>query len=138
MVTPFTVNDKIDAEGIIKNLDFAFENGVDSVSPTATTGEGGLLSFEEYEKVVRIVVEHVNSGVVITPGASGSTPEAVIIRAKLAKDVGADGAYLSTPPYYKPTQKGLFAYFSKILSSVDFPFIIYNSAARTIETLFIF
>ena len=56
----------------------------------------------------------------------------VIIRnLKVAKDLGADGGYLSLPAYTKPTQEGMLAHFSKILGSVDFPIIIYNSAQRS-------
>jgi 4-hydroxy-tetrahydrodipicolinate synthase len=130
-VTPFTDTDEVDVEGIERNLDYALKNGVHSVSPAATSGEGGLLSIEEYKKVIQTVVEHVNGKVSVMPGAPGSAPQAVVTHAKLAKDLGADAAYISTPAYFKPTQEGLYVHFSKILSSVDIPFVIYNAVHRT-------
>jgi 4-hydroxy-tetrahydrodipicolinate synthase len=80
---------------------------------------------------VRTTVEHVNGRVPVLAGAPGSTPDSIIRLAKLAKNIGVDGAYLSTPAYTRPTQEGLFAHFGKILSSVDIPFVIYNATHRS-------
>lgn len=130
-VTPFTRENQVDVEGIRKNLDFYLRSGIHSIEPTSTTGEGSLLSVDEYERVVRTTVEHVDGKVPVLAGAPGSTPDSIIRLAKLAKDIGVDGAYLSTPAYTRPTQEGLFAHFSKIFSSVDIPFVIYNAVHRS-------
>jgi 4-hydroxy-tetrahydrodipicolinate synthase len=131
IVTPFTRDNQVDVEGIRKNLDFYLSSGVHSIEPTSTSGEGSLLSVEEYEKVVRTTVDHVNGKVPVLAGTPGSTPDSIIRLAKLAKNIGVDGAYLSTPAYTMPTQEGLFAHFSKILSSVDIQFVIYNAVHRS-------
>lgn len=130
-VTPFTKDNQIDVEGIRRNLDFALRNGVHSINPAATSGEGSLLSLDEYEKVVRTVVEHVDGKVPVTPGAPGGAPAPITKLIRLAKDLGADGAYLSTPAYTKPTQEGLLAHFTQILRSVDLPIVIYNAVHRS-------
>lgn len=131
MVTPFTKDDEVDVGGIERNLGFALENGVHNINPAATSGEGALLSVDEYEKVVGAVVERVGGRVSVTPGAPGTTPQAIIDRVRLAGDLGADGAYLSTPAYFKPTQEGLHAHFGRILGSVDSPIVIYNAVHRS-------
>jgi len=130
-VTPFTKDNKVDVEGIRKNLGFYLKNGVNSVEPCATTGEGSLLTLEEHEKVIRTTVEFVNHRVPVMPGASGTSPDAIIKLVRLAKDLGADGSYLSTPSYTKPSQEGLLAHFNKIMDSVDVPIVIYNAIHRS-------
>jgi len=130
-ITPFNNDDTIDIEGVRTNLDFALKNGVHSISPVATSGEGSLLSPDEYGNVVRNVIEYVNGKVPVTPGVPGGTPKPIIKTIRMIQDLGADAAYLSTPGYTKPTQEGLLAHFSMILSSVDLPVVIYNAIHRS-------
>src|ERR1700730_14688853 len=90
-ITPFTKDNKVDTEGIRKNLTFYLKSEVNSIEPCSTTGEGSLLSIEEYEKVVRTTVEFVNGRVPVMAGAPGASPDAIIRMVKFAKDLGVDG-----------------------------------------------
>lgn len=130
-VTPFGKDNSVDYEGLKKNIDLLLESGVHTIEPASSTGEGSLLTADEYKQVVKVTVDHVNGKVPVSSGASGASPEVIVRNLKLVKDLGADGGYLSTPPYLLPTQEGMLAHFGRILDSVDLPITIYNAVHRS-------
>jgi len=130
-VTPFKRDNTVDYEGIRQNLDFVLDAGVHTIEPVSSTGEGSLLTPDEYKEVVKATVDYVNGRVPVSSGAPGASPETIIRNLKLVKDLGSDGGYLSTPAYLLPTQKGMLAHFGKIFDSVDMPITVYNAIHRS-------
>jgi len=130
-VTPFKKDNTVDYDGIRENLDFLLGNGVHTIEPVSSTGEGSLLTPDEYKEVIKVTVDHVNGRVPISAGAPGASPDAILRNLRIAKDLGVDGGYLSTPAYLLPTQEGMLAHFAKIFSSVDLPMVVYNSVHRS-------
>ncbi len=130
-ITPFKKDNTVDYDAVRENIDFLLENSVHTIEPVSSTGEGSLLTPDEYKEVVKTTVDQVNGRVPVSSGAPGSSPDAIIRNLKLVKDIGVDGGYLSTPPYLLPTQEGMLAHFSKIFDSVDLPVTIYNAIHRS-------
>lgn len=130
LVTPFK-DGKVDEDSLRKLADFQIENGTHVLVPCGTTGESATLTHEEHDRVISIVVEHVNRRVKVLAGAgSNCTDEAVRLH-RHAKKAGADGALHITPYYNKPTQEGLFQHFQAIAKSNDLPVVLYNVPGRT-------
>ncbi|MGI0079262.1 MAG: 4-hydroxy-tetrahydrodipicolinate synthase, partial [Nitrososphaerales archaeon] len=50
---------------------------------------------------------------------------------KKAEDVGVDAALVIVPYYNKPSQEGLYNYFSSVAQSTRLPIVIYNIPGRT-------
>jgi len=131
MVTPFDRDDKVDEEGLRKNVRFQIEKGIHGLVPVGTTGECATLSYEEHERVIEVTVDAARGKVPVLAGTgSNSTWEAIMLT-KHAREVGADGALLVVPYYNKPTQAGLYEHFKKIAEEVDIPQVIYNIPSRT-------
>lgn len=129
LITPFTKDDRIDGEGLRRNIAFVEEGGVSGIVPCGTTGESATLSAVEHEEVIDIAVECAKVPVVAGTG-SNNTGEALQFT-KHAADAGVDGVLLISPYYNKPNPAGLLAHFTKIAEAVDIPMILYNVPSRT-------
>ncbi len=129
LITPFTKDDKIDREGLQRNIEFVEEGGVSGIVPCGTTGESATLSAREHEEVIEIAVECSKVPVIAGTG-SNNTGEALQFT-KHAADAGVDGVLLISPYYNKPNPAGLLAHFTKIAEAVDVPMVMYNVPSRT-------
>jgi 4-hydroxy-tetrahydrodipicolinate synthase len=129
LITPFTKDDRIDREGLQRNIAFVEEGGVSGIVPCGTTGESATLSAAEHEEVIDIAVECAKVPVIAGTG-SNNTGEALQFT-KHAADAGVDGVLLISPYYNKPNPAGLLAHFKKIAEAVDIPMILYNVPSRT-------
>ena len=129
LITPFTKDDTIDKDGIIRNLAFVEEGGVSGVVPSGTTGESATLSTDEHKQLIDIVVDSSNVFVIAGTG-SNNTAEALELT-QHAEDAGADGALLISPYYNKPNKDGLIRHFKTIAESTELPLLLYNVPSRT-------
>lgn len=129
LITPFTKDDRIDREGLQRNIAFVEEGGVSGIVPCGTSGESATLSATEHEEVIDIAVECSDVPVIAGTG-SNNTGEALRFT-KHAADAGVDAALLISPYYNKPNPAGLIAHFTKIAEAVDIPIILYNVPSRT-------
>jgi len=129
LITPFKKNDRIDREGLQRNITFVEERGVSGIVPCGTTGESATLSALEHEEVIDIAVECSNVPVIAGTG-SNNTGEALQFT-KHAEDAGVDAVLLISPYYNKPNSAGLLEHFKKIAEAVDIPIILYNVPSRT-------
>ncbi len=129
LITPFTKDNRVDKEGLRRNIGFLVENGVSGIVPCGTTGEAATLSIQEHEKVIEHAVEFSTVPVVAGTG-SNNTTEALELT-KFAQDAGADAALLITPYYNKPNDRGMLAHFKTIADAVEIPIILYNVPSRT-------
>lgn len=129
LITPFTKDDRIDREGLQRNIAFVEDGGVSGIVPCGTTGESATLSAAEHEEVIDIAVECAKVPVIAGTG-SNNTCEALQFT-KHAADAGVDGVLLISPYYNKPNSAGLLAHFKKIAEAVDIPMILYNVPSRT-------
>lgn len=129
LITPFTKDDRIDREGLQRNIEFVEEGGVAGIVPCGTTGESATLSALEHEELIDIAVECSKVPVIAGTG-SNNTGEALQFT-KHAADAGVDGVLLISPYYNKPNPAGLLAHFKKIAEAVDIPMILYNVPSRT-------
>ena len=129
LITPFTPDNRIDAEGFRKNIEFTVNGGVSAIVPCGTTGESATLSAAEHMHLVDLAVEY--SKVPVIAGTGSNNTVESIEYTRHAADAGADAALVITPYYNKPTQAGLKAHFEKIADASDIPIVLYNVPSRT-------
>ena len=130
IVTPFK-DGKLDEKTLVKLVRRHIEAGTDGIVPVGTTGESPTLSFEEHERVIKIVVEAANHEVSVIAGTGANSTEEAVRLTKFAKKAGADGALSVTPYYNKPTQEGLYRHYKVIAETADLPIVLYNVPGRT-------
>lgn len=130
LLTPFA-NGEIDLPALRQLVEFQVENGVDALIANGTTGEPSTMTDDEWALVLKTVVEQAAGRVPVIAGTGGNNTAAVIQKAKLAKELGANAQLCVTPYYNKTTQAGLVAHYQAIARNTELPVIIYNVPSRT-------
>ena len=132
LITPFTDDGAIDADGFQKFCDWQITEGSHGLVPVGTTGESPTLSHDEHRQVVKLCVEAADKRVPVIAGAGSNNTKEAIGLVQYAQKVGADGVLVVTPYYNKPSQVGLFAHFKAIHDASDLPIVIYNIPGRSV------
>lgn len=131
LATPFQKDGTIDTDALRGLVRFQLKGGINGIVPCGSTGEAATMNTEEYEHVVRTVVEEVGGRVPVIAGAGSNDTQKAVHLSSLAKKAGADGLLHVTPYYNKPTPAGLVAHFKAIADAVNLPIILYNVPGRT-------
>ena len=73
MITPFTADNKIDYNGVLKILEWYWNNGVDGIFAICQSSEIFFLSFEERLELLRFIMKNAPKGMSVV--ASGHTAD---------------------------------------------------------------
>jgi len=123
---------KVDHAAIKDYVDFLVEKGVNGIFALGTTGEGLLLSIEERKKTLESFVRAVDGRVVLIAHCGALRIDEVRDLLFHAKSVGADGASIVSPFYYRYRSEELVEFFLKCSKDIeDFPMYLYNIPALT-------
>lgn len=129
LVTPFR-SQAVAYDDLAKLVEAQIKGGIDGIVPVGTTGESPTLSHEEHLEVIRATVAAVRGRVPVIAGTgSNSTAEAVDLTAA-ATAAGADAVLVVAPYYNKPSQEGVFGYFSAVAEATDKPVVLYSIPGR--------
>ncbi|MHB1470060.1 MAG: dihydrodipicolinate synthase family protein [Thermoplasmataceae archaeon] len=127
IITPFTVENRIDLNKLRKHADYLFNNGVDLLLLSGTTGLGPSLKFSEKLEILRIF-EDIPEKVIMQ--VNSMDIEESVSLANTSKNMGIK-AIASLPPYYYPRipEEWYIRFFKKISSL--YPTIAYNFPLTT-------
>jgi len=128
--TPFR-DGKVDEAALGKLINWQIENGAHGISVTGTTGEPSSLTSSERMRVHAVAKEAIAGRVPFMPGTGSNNFAEGVEYSKNAEKIGADALLLIAPYYNRPSQEGLFRYFTGIASQVGIPVILYNIPGRT-------
>ena len=134
IVTPLKKEsqDKIDGVALEKLCDFLIFKGVNGFFPCGTAGEGFLLSKETRKELASLVVKKVKGRVPVVIQTGCIETKSTIELTKQARDVGADGAAVVTPYFYRYDFDSLKKHFVTVAKSVPgFPIYLYNIPGNT-------
>lgn len=131
LVTPMHADERLDAEGLARLVEFHVEQGTDAIVAVGTTGESATLDMEEHCQVIRQVVEFARGRVPVIAGTGSNSTREAIALTRCAMESGADACLLVAPYYNKPTQEGLYLHHKAVAEAVPIPQILYNVPGRT-------
>lgn len=125
LITPFDRGGGLDLPAMRKHLAFLHRAGCTGLFVGGTTGEGFLQNYDERARFAEAVVEESAGKMdVVVHVGSMDIREAVRL-AKHAERIGAQGVSSVAPFYYPQTLEMIRAYYEKIATATDLPFIIY-------------
>ena len=105
LITPFAADGSVDIEAVRRLARRQIDGGVDMLVPCGTTGEAVTLELDEYEAVLRTVVEAAEGRVPVIAGAGSNSTAKTIETARIAVSCGVDALLVVGPYYNKPTQE---------------------------------
>lgn len=131
LVTPFQRNGAFDRQTMIRLVERQINAGVSGLVVCGTTGEAAALSSTEHQMVVETVVQAAQGAVPVIAGAGTNQLKHSLELTARCLDAGADYLLHVTPYYIKPTQHGLYEYFTRLADASAKPIILYNVPGRT-------
>ncbi len=131
MITPFTPDGGLDADGAARLAEHLVSHGHDGLVVSGTTGESATTTDAEKERVLRAVVEAVGDRVAIVAGVGTNDTAHSVELARQAEKAGASGLLVVTPYYNRPTQAGLTAHFTAVADATALPVMLYDIPVRS-------
>ena len=132
VVTPFTAGGAPDLDGLRALIRWQLESGSHGISLGGSTGEPSAQTVQERAIALRTAAKEINDRVPFVPGTGSAKLDETLELTAAAADAGADAVLIITPYYARPTQEGLFAWYSAVASEFPgLPVIAYNVPSRT-------
>lgn len=128
IVTPFRAN-RVDHGALAKLVERLASQGVAGFVVCATTGEAPLLS--EAERLEVLATIHASTTLPLIMGASATTADDVLRRIDAAMGHAPAAFLVTPPPYLRPSQGALLAFFTAIADASPAPLVVYDIPART-------
>lgn len=135
VVTPFDGSGRLDINCFQKLIELQVAAGVRGVVVAGTTGEGPTLTREERMALVRKACEVARGEIAVVAGTGTSSTEESVLLSADARESGAKGVMVVTPPYNKPTPAGLQAHLEQVAARVGLPICLYHVPGRTAQSL---
>jgi 4-hydroxy-tetrahydrodipicolinate synthase len=132
IVTPFKADGSVDHDSIRALVRWQIDAGSHGISIGGSTGEPSAQTVPERIDAMRTVAEEIHDRVPFVPGTGSAKLDETLELTQAAIDLGADVALLITPYYSRPTQEGLFQWYSAVASTFpSMPLVVYNVPIRT-------
>ena len=126
-VTPFTSDNKVDLDTFGRVIEFLLRHNASSLCINLHLAESLNLTLDERKLLAKTAVEVTAGRVPVIIHVSTPGTDQAVDLARHAEQAGADCVIAIAPYYWKPSQEGLYAHFSAIMSATDLPFIAYSS-----------
>ena len=135
IITPMNEDESINENELRKQVNRLIDAGVHGLFPFGTNGEGYILSAEEKELVLKIVVEETKGRVPVYAGTGCVSTKETILQSQMAERVGADVLSIITPSFAAASQEELYNHYKEVAEAVNLPILLYNIPARTGNSL---
>jgi dihydrodipicolinate synthase/N-acetylneuraminate lyase len=124
--TPYAEDGSLALDLLRELLEFYVGQGLHGVLVNGTTGEWFSQATEERQRVAETAIEAIDGRIPIVIGCTAYTADKVAALASHAVESGASGFASTPPPYAKPLEPEIVAWYEDIAGAVDAPMMIYN------------
>ena len=132
VVSPFTADGAPDLDGLRALIRWQLESGSHGISLGGSTGEPSAQTTKERATAIRAAAAEIADRVPFVPGTGSAKLDETLELTAAAADAGADAVLIITPYYARPTQEGLFTWYSTVAREFPaLPVIAYNVPSRT-------
>ncbi len=130
LVTPHHADHSIDRDAYAQVIEFLIEAGVHGLIVAGTTGEYYAQTTEERIEMMRLARQIAGTRVPLIVGTGAIRTEDSIVFAEAAKECGADGLLIATPPYACPTSREVALHALAVDRAANLPVMLYNYPGR--------
>ena len=132
VVSPFTADGEPDLDGLRTLIRWQLESGSHGISLGGSTGEPSAQTTGERAEAIWAAAVEIADRVPFVPGTGSAKLDETLELTAAAADAGADAVLIITPYYARPTQEGLYQWYSRVASEFGgLPVIVYNVPTRT-------
>jgi 4-hydroxy-tetrahydrodipicolinate synthase len=131
LVTPFDDAGALDLDVLGALIEWQLERGTHGISVGGSTGEPTSQTVPERLTVMAAAATAIDGRVPFLPGTGTARLDETLELTGAAESHGAAAALVVTPYYGRPTQEGLFDWYSAVASTYpSLPIIVYNVPIR--------
>ena len=132
VVTPFRPDGEMDLDGLRRLVQWQLASGSHGISLGGSTGEPSAQTVAERIAAMQVAADEVADRVPFLPGTGSAKLDETLELTEAAISLGADAALVITPYYSRPTQEGLYQWYSSVARTFpDMPIVLYNVPIRT-------
>ena len=132
LVTPFADDGSLDLDTVGRLVDWQLEEGSHGISVGGSTGEPSAQTLDERIAVMATASVAVADRAPFLPGTGSARLDETLRLTSEADRLGADAALVITPYYSRPSQQGLFDWYSAVaMEFPSLPIVVYNVPIRT-------
>jgi 5-dehydro-4-deoxyglucarate dehydratase len=137
--TPFTSDDRVDYDGLARQVDFLCRSGAHVIVICGGVGEYFSLDLEEYRECLRVGAEAAANRVPVLAGIGHSTRIACGL-AEHAERCGADGLMINPVYFIEPSDDGMLRHYSELGRAPSLGMMMFSTknsvyAPSTVERL---
>ena len=130
VVTPMKPDGSFDFDALADLVEHLADKGVHGLISGGSTGENYAQTVEERLELAQFIKGRLNGRLPLFVGTGAMrTPDSLAL-ARGAREIGADGLLLGTPPYSVPTERENALNALAIDRAADLPIILYNYPGR--------
>lgn len=129
LVTPYQ-SGLIDFDAFARSIQHQIDGGSNGVVITGTTGEPSSLSPSERIALFEAAVQCADGRIAVVAATGSSNFADTLAMTQAADRAGVDAIMVVAPPFVKPSQAALTAYFKEVLKASSLPFLLYNIPGR--------
>ena len=126
ITTPFDEHGELDLESLRKLLEWLAAEGMHGLIVAGTTGEWFSMNSEEKALLFKTVGEVLKGVMPLIAGCNAYTAKEVISNADAAARSGFDGILVTPPPYVRPCEREVIAFYEDVDKATPLPICIYN------------
>lgn len=126
IVTPFERDGSLDLAGLGTMLEWLHGEGMHGLVVAGTTGEWTSLAAEERAALFTAVGQQVGRKLPLLAGCTAFTAREVLAYADHAATVEFEGILVTPPPYLRPSEDEIYAFYSEISAASLLPICVYN------------
>ena len=132
VVSPFTADGGPDLDSLRALIRWQLQAGTHGISLGGSTGEPSAQATQERATAIKTAAEEIGDRVPFVPGTGSTKLDETLTLTAIAEEAGADAVLIITPYYARPTQEGLFTWYSTVAREFPgLPIIAYNVPSRT-------
>ncbi len=131
IVTPFKDDFEVDWQALEDIVDFLISSGVHGLISGGSTGESYAQAVDERLEIARFIHERIQGRVPLIVGTGAMLTGESVALASGARELGADGILLASPPYAVPTDRENALNALTIDRAANLPIMLYNYPGRT-------
>jgi 4-hydroxy-tetrahydrodipicolinate synthase len=126
ITTPFTEQGNLDLDNLRRLLEWLADEGMHGLVVAGTTGEWFSMSREQKAALFRTVGEVLKGQLPLIAGCNAFTANGAIANAVMAAKSGFDGILLTPPPYVRPSEREVIAFYEDVDQASPLPICVYN------------
>lgn len=126
VITPLTEAGEVDADSLVRLLDFLIEGGVSGLFILGSTSEVAYLTDEQRAVVLETTVKHVAGRLPVLAGVIDMTTPRVLVHARQAQALGADAIVVTAPFYTRVAEVEIERHYRLVAAAIDLPVYAYD------------